>query len=204
VAASLEMSLRVVARWRGAELDRLLSARHSALQERVAAYLATIPGWASVPEVSFAIRGERGVIDILAWHAPTRSLVVIEIKTDIVDVQETLGTLDRKRRLAYQIANERGWSAAHGSVWLVVADTTRNRRRASDHRTLFQAALPAGAWEIRRWLRNPAGQVAALSFLPDALPESTRRTLPGRRRVRKAAPTYPHAHPRVGSPASDP
>ena len=37
------------------------------------------------PEVSFAIRGERGVIDILAWHAKPGHSLVIELKTDIVD-----------------------------------------------------------------------------------------------------------------------
>lgn len=36
-----------------------------------------------MPEVSFSIYGQRGVIDILAWHAATRSLLVIELKTEM-------------------------------------------------------------------------------------------------------------------------
>jgi hypothetical protein len=65
--------------------------------------------WRIAPEVSFAVFADRGVIDILAWHAANRSLLVIELKTDIVDVQETIGTLDRKHRIAATVARERGW-----------------------------------------------------------------------------------------------
>src|SRR5438128_7295664 len=61
-----------IVRWQGGELDRLLNARHSALHESVARSLRTLKGWEFAPEVSFNIRGERGVIDILAWHAATR------------------------------------------------------------------------------------------------------------------------------------
>jgi transcriptional regulator with XRE-family HTH domain len=56
------------------ELDRLLNAGHAALHEAVARHLESVPGWEHRPEVSFSIYGERGVIDILAFHAPTGSL----------------------------------------------------------------------------------------------------------------------------------
>ncbi|MEA2632936.1 MAG: hypothetical protein QOE66_3155, partial [Chloroflexota bacterium] len=68
-----------------------------------------LPGWILAPEVSFAIYGERRVIDILAWHPGRRALLLIELKTELVDMNELLGTLDRKRRLARRIAQERGW-----------------------------------------------------------------------------------------------
>ena len=51
------------------------------------------------------------------WHEPTRSLLVIELKTELVDLQETVGTLDRKVRLATQIAHEQGWDAAKLDVF---------------------------------------------------------------------------------------
>ena len=121
IAAALEIQLDLRPRWRGGDLDRLLDAKHAALGERVAAYMARVPGWVIVPEVSFAFYADRGRVDILAWHPVSRSLLVIELKTEIVDVQETLGTLDMKRRLAKKIAAERGWYPASVSVWLVVA-----------------------------------------------------------------------------------
>ena len=49
--------------------------------------------------MSFSIFGERGVIDVAAWNAEHRALLVIELKTDIVDVNELVGTFDRKVRL---------------------------------------------------------------------------------------------------------
>lgn len=66
MAQVLDVRLDLVARWRGGELHRLLHARHSALHESVAVYLASLAEWQFLPEVSFAIYGERGVIDILA------------------------------------------------------------------------------------------------------------------------------------------
>jgi hypothetical protein len=104
IAAVLDVRVDVVARWRGGELDRLLGARHSALADAVAAHLSGSPGWVLAPEVSFSIYGERGIIDILAFHRPTGSLLVIELKTAIVDVKELVGSVDRKRRLATRIA----------------------------------------------------------------------------------------------------
>ena len=95
---ALDIRIDVVARWRGGELDRLLNAGHSAMHESFGTFLGSLPGWAFAPEVSFSIWGERGVIDILAWHAPTRSLLVIELKRAIVDVNELVGSVDRKRR----------------------------------------------------------------------------------------------------------
>jgi transcriptional regulator with XRE-family HTH domain len=193
VAAVLEIRMRFIASWRGSDLDRLLSGRHSALQERLIRDLSLMPGWTLLPEVSFSIRGERGVIDILAWNAATRTLVIIEVKTEIVDVLEMLGTLDRKRRLAIDIARDRGWYPASVSTWLVVAESSRNRRHASAHHAMLKSVLPTNAWEMRRWLRNPIGQVAAMSFLADGLPVNVRQGLSGRKRVRAPAQALTHA-----------
>jgi hypothetical protein len=45
-------------------------------------------------------------------------LLVVEVKTAIVDVAELLGTLDGKRRLAVRVARERGWQPTATSSWL--------------------------------------------------------------------------------------
>ena len=120
VTSALEIRIDLVPRWRGGELDRLVNWRHAAMHERVAELLERIGGWELAPEVSFAVYGERGVIDILAWHVATRTLLIIELKTEIVDPQEVVGTLDRKRRLAARIARERGWDPATIATWLAV------------------------------------------------------------------------------------
>jgi transcriptional regulator with XRE-family HTH domain len=109
VARAMEIRVELLGRSRGAEFDRLASARHTALSEAVIEWLSASPRWTIRPEVSFATYGERGVVDVLAWHAERRALLVIELKTEIVDVGELLGTLDRKIRLARAIVERFGW-----------------------------------------------------------------------------------------------
>jgi transcriptional regulator with XRE-family HTH domain len=164
VAKALDVRVDLIARWRAGDLDRLLNARHSELHELVARWFADeLPDWVLAPEVSFSIYGERGVIDILAWHEKTSSLLVIELKTAIADVNELLGTMDRKKRLAAQVASERGWNAKTVSTWLIVAESRTNRRRLDAHMGVIRNALPDGTWATRRWLRRPRETIAAVT-----------------------------------------
>lgn len=190
VGAVLDVRLDVVARWRGGELDRLVNARHSGLHESVATFLAGLPDWQFAPEVSFSVFGERGVIDILAWHAPSRTLLVIELKTDIVDVQELVATLDRKRRLAVGIARERGWRAALVGCWVIVTKDRTIQRRITTHRHMLRAAFPHDGHAMRAWLRSPAGAVSALSLWTDCNPGGARRV----HRQRVGVPRADRAH----------
>ncbi len=174
VASVLEVRLDLQARWRGGELARLLSRRHSALGERFAGFLLARSGWAFEPEVSFSIYGERGVVDLLAWHAASGHLLVIELKTEFVDIDEMLGTLHRKRRLACAIAAERGWRPSAVSAWLIVEDTHTNRRHATEHRTLLRAAFPLDGRQLRPFLDRPAAATSGMAFWPSANPRSKR------------------------------
>jgi transcriptional regulator with XRE-family HTH domain len=193
ICDALDVRLDMTPRWRGGELDRLLGGRHSAMHEAMARRFASLAGWEAIPEVTFSVWGERGSIDVLGWHAATRTLLVTELKTEIVDVQELLGTLDRKCRLARAIAAERGWAADLVAAWLVVAESPTNRRRVAQHRDVLRAVLPAGGREMDRWLQAPAGRIAALTFLsssrqtngdPGFAPvRRVRRREPGRRRA---------------------
>jgi len=190
VAKALDVRVDLVPRWRGGDLDRLLNSRHSALHEQVARSFAERPEWLVAPEVSFAIYTERGVIDILAWHAPRQMLLVIELKTDIVDVNELLGTLDRKRRLAWQVARGRGWDVrerTNSSAWVIVAESRTNRRRVQAHGAMLRAALPLDGRSIAGWLQDPSRPVGALSFWPDARPMSVSGGRAPIRRVRSVS-----------------
>lgn len=190
VAAALDMRLDLVGRWRAGDLDRMLSSAHSALHEDVARRLGGLGGWESAPEVPFSSFGERGAIDILAWHPASRALLVIEFKTEFVDLNELLATLDRKRRLAAEIARQRGWlrEATSVSVWVIVADSSTNRRRAADHATMLRAALPLDGRAMRGWLAGPTGAVGCLSFWSASRrgtgTSPSRRIGPNRHRVR--------------------
>lgn len=105
-------------------------------------------------------------MDILVWHPVRRRLLVIELKTDLADVNELVGTIDKKRRLAIKIAADRGWDvvSADVSIWLIVADSKTNRRRVQAHRAMLRAAFPYDGRSIATWLKDPPTRIAALSF----------------------------------------
>jgi transcriptional regulator with XRE-family HTH domain len=189
VAKALDVRIELTPRWRAGDLERLLNAKHSALHELVARHLEQLPGWVMQPEVSFAVYAERGIIDILAWHPRRRALLVIELKTDIVDVNELVGTVDRKGRHAVRVAIERGWIRPRDppptvSIWVIVADGATNRRRVAAHRTMLRAAFHVDGRSIGPWLRNPNRAIRALSFWPAAGSRAGRGSGTSVRRVR--------------------
>lgn len=204
VCAALEIRVDLVPRWRGGDLDRMLSGRHALLAESVVQALKRdSPDWQVVPEVSFSIWGERGVIDLLAWHPGRRALLVIELKTELVDVGEMLGTMDRKQRLAAEVAAKRGWQAQTVSGWIIMAPGRTNERRVAEFRATLRSAYPDGARRIRAWLRDPLGAVAALSIWHEGPVEGSsanRAKLEPPRRVRRATGTVRTAALRTAAP----
>jgi hypothetical protein len=185
IAATLDIRVDVIARWRAGDLDRLLNGRHSELHEQVARmFRHDLPAWAIEPEVSFAVYGERGVIDVFAWHPGRRALLVIELKTDIVDVNDLVGTVDRKRRLARTVALGRGFDPVSVSVWVIVAAGRTNRARIAAHRAMLRAAYPTDGRRINAWLRDPSHPVSALSMWQDMRPGTAKAHLTPIRRVR--------------------
>lgn len=85
VFAALDARIDLVPRWRGGELDRLLDAKHARMIETLVRRVSQLPEWIVHPEVTFSIYGERGAIDIVAWHPGRRALLIIEAKSEIGD-----------------------------------------------------------------------------------------------------------------------
>lgn len=184
VAAALEVRAEVSVTLPHGELERLMNAGHSAMHEAVAAYLSELPGWVHAPEVSFAIYAERGVIDVLAFHPSTGSLLVIELKTELVALENLLATIDVRLRHAAAIARDRGWQARTLSAWVIFADSATNHRRVNAHRSVLRAAFPADGRAVRGWLLHPGGAIRALSFWSIRGVTTANQTLAVRRRVR--------------------
>lgn len=182
-AETLGARFDTIVRWQGADLGRLLDARHAAMHEMMAGLLGGLDGWQFEPEVSFSIYGERGIIDILAWHPGRRMLLVIELKTEIVEVSGLLGSMDQRRRLARTIAMRHQWDAAEVSTWVVVADSRTNRRAVAAHARVLGAKMPLDGRGIGHWLRDPSSRVDALSFLPYRHGVTVRRPVAPVRRV---------------------
>jgi transcriptional regulator with XRE-family HTH domain len=200
VAVAVGGSTELLLRWNGEGLDRLLDHEHARLVEAVVRRLRAL-GWEVAVEVSFARFGERGSVDVLAFHPGRRALAVFEVKSVTPDMQAMLGGLDRKARLGPTIARERGWDSVLVARILVLADTRTNRRRLDAHEATVRAALPAGTREVLRWLADPAPPgLAGVWFLTDD-PQAN-RTLRQRHRVRVEA-KGPHSAAR-GDPDDRP
>jgi len=202
--AVLEVTLDLVPRWRGPAMDQLLDERHAAMQ---AAWKTRLErwGWLVRAEVSYSRYGERGRIDLLAWHASTRTLLVIEIKTQIVDLQALLGGLDVKRRLAPHVAQELGLGRPAAVIpLLILAEDSSNRRRLARYASLFAGFSIRGKRAIS-WLHRPVGArlvpdgLLVISKLSPAIPSHVRRV--GGTRVRPAR-TPASVGARPGAPRS--
>lgn len=184
ICHALGADLDVRVRWRGEGLDRLLDESHADLVERMVGRLRGLD-WEVALEVTFNDFGDRGSIDVLAWHRATRSLLVVEVKPVIGDAQATLMPLDRKARLGPKIGRARGWDPASVSRLLAVWDGTMNRRRVGRLGDSFGAAFPTRGWALQAWLRNPSGPISGLELLPDSARGGVRRRATGRLRVNK-------------------
>ncbi|MEX1173338.1 MAG: XRE family transcriptional regulator, partial [Chloroflexota bacterium] len=165
--AAYDAEVVVSIRWRGADVDRLGDRAHARLTE-VMARLLTDAGWVVWPEVSFSMRGERGSIDLLAWHPETRTLLVVEVKTEIGAVESTLRVHDVKCRLAATIARDRfGCEAAAVARLLVLPEHRTPRDHVARHGALFGRVYPLRTIAVRHWLKRPSGPMAGLMFLRD-------------------------------------
>jgi transcriptional regulator with XRE-family HTH domain len=185
VCAPLELRIDLLARGRRGDVDRLLDANHAAMAVAAVAWLGTFGGWEVRPEVSYAVFGERGVVDLVGWNAGARAVLLVELKTELTDLGSMLGTLDRRHRLAGRIVEGLGWRQELVGTLLLVASSDANRSRVRAHAGLFDAALPARIGRVRGWLRAPAGELRGLAFLANSRPGHANHSFAPRQRVRR-------------------
>ncbi len=186
IVRALDAELVVAIRWRGGELDRLLDEGHAALVGRVTELLERV-GWEGRPEVTFSIWGERGSIDLFAWHEATRAALVIEVKTELTSVEETLRRHDAKVRLAAGVARDQlGWQPRTVARLLVLPNNATSRRRVQRHDAVLRRAYIARGGNVRGWLRDPSGGMSGLMFVSVTHGTRGRRSPIARRRVRRS------------------
>jgi transcriptional regulator with XRE-family HTH domain len=165
IGRALEIDLPLAPRWRGPELERLLDADHAALVELVVRTLRNLD-WEVIPEWTFNHYGERGSVDVLAWHAATRTLLIIEVKSRMVDVQDLLGSHGRKMRIApLVVPGEFGWSPLAIGRVLVLPEGSTARDAVLRHAATFAATYPERNRRVRTWLERPDGPLSGVLFL---------------------------------------
>jgi hypothetical protein len=185
IVGTLEGRAAFDIRWRGAALDRLLDERHAALGSKVVEALVA-SGWEPQVEVSYSSYGERGAIDVLGWHAETRSLLVVELKTDVASVEELLRKHDEKVRLGPRIALERwNWRTVVVARVLVLPEDGTSRRRWATAQKLLSTAMPSSTVDVKRWIREPRGPLAGVWFLPLSGRSSASKSFGSGERVRR-------------------
>ena len=184
VVQALDARLAVDVLKAGAELDRLMDAGHAALAEWLAASLIR-RGWLVRAEVSFNHFGDRGRYDLLAYHPGSAHLLVAEVKTAVGDLQDLLGKLDVKVRLARDPARSLGWRPSAITPLLLLAESDTNRRRLRDHPTLF-AAFDLRGRQASAWLNAPSTPAPRGLLMFRKLSNATHRGLIRVQRVRKS------------------
>jgi transcriptional regulator with XRE-family HTH domain len=162
-ALGARISLRLY--WQGEDLDRLLDAAHAGLVDEVVRILMAA-GWDVIPEATFNHFGERGSIDVLAFHPKYGALLIVEVKSVVPDMQAMLAGLDRKVRVAPDLARDHGWTVRTVSRLLVLPDDRTARRRLGQHAATVDRVLSARTRAIRRWLRRPTIATGGVLFLP--------------------------------------
>jgi transcriptional regulator with XRE-family HTH domain len=166
MASVLDVSVAITPRWGSGDLDRLLDAKHAELVEAVTATLRPLH-WTVLVEFTFSHYGERGSVDVVAWQPAGAALLLVEVKSRLVDLQDLLATTDRKRRLVPGLlAAERGWRAASVGSVVVLPEGSRSRNAVARHGATIGARFPGRTTEVRRWLADPREQLAAVWFLP--------------------------------------
>ncbi|HJP88801.1 MAG TPA: helix-turn-helix transcriptional regulator [Candidatus Limnocylindrales bacterium] len=186
VAKVLDVRVELLPRSRAADLERVANAAHASLGEAVTRWLSRFPGWTVRPEVGFSHYGDRGVIDLVCWHAARRALLIIELKTELVDINDLLATLDRHARNAIRAVAPMQWHPLAISRLLVIGDSDHNRGRVDAHASLFSASLPGRVKAARAWLRDPVGEVNGLIFFANGHPGTLNGKVATVRRVRRS------------------
>jgi len=195
VAVALGASISVRILWHSEALDRLLDAAHAGLVDEVIRILRN-HGWEVVAEATFSHYGERGSVDVLAFHPVRRALLIVEVKSVVPDMQALLGGLDRKARVGPTLAAQREWRPLTVSRLLVLPDDRTARRRLEQHAATVRVALPAGTRDVRRWLADPIGAFAGVLFLPSSQRTTARHRVGASREPAPAHATSPEPRSR--------
>ncbi len=169
IAASLGATLVIDLRYQGGLADRLVDRTHAALVDLIVGVLRHA-GWVVEVEFSFNVFGDRGSVDVLGWHAASRTLLIVEVKSAFTDLQAMLLSLGRKLRVVPDLVRrQNGWDPIAVSRIVIASGTAANRAVVDRHPSIFAVSLPATAREIRNWIRAPVGPIAGVWLVSDDL-----------------------------------
>jgi transcriptional regulator with XRE-family HTH domain len=112
-------------------------------------------GWIVRQEVEVRLGSARGFIDILAFHPPSGTLLIGEIKTEIHDVGDLQRSIAWHEAAAPEVARSLGWQAARFVSCVFVLATESNDERIRANRGLFDQSFPIRRRAFAAWLDDP-------------------------------------------------
>ena len=165
IAAALDVTVYLDARWDDGDVDRLIDRAHARIVEHVVTTLRA-SGWEVLVEYGFNHYGDRGSVDVLAWHEASRTLLIVEVKSRLTDLQATFTSFARKLRIVPRLVlGERGWDARHVGRLVVMPGTTANRTIVANHAATFATLFPERMPAIGAWLRAPDRSLGGVWFV---------------------------------------
>jgi transcriptional regulator with XRE-family HTH domain len=165
VASALDVTLFIDARWDDGDAYRLIDRAHAQIVELVVATL-TANGWETVVEYGFNHYGDRGSVDVLAWHAESRTLLIVEVKSRLTDLQATFTSFARKLRIVPGLVlRDHGWDSRFLGRLIVIEGTTANRTVVAKHAATFTTLFPDRMPAIGTWLRRPDRSLGGVWFV---------------------------------------
>ena len=117
-------------------------------------------GWLVAREVEVMLGRSHGWIDLLAFHPTSRLLVIVEIKTRIVDIGAVERQIAWYEREALDVARRLGWRPRRTSAWLLLLASDEVEAALSIHRELLRRSFPDRAPVMRRIAANQSATAA--------------------------------------------
>jgi transcriptional regulator with XRE-family HTH domain len=133
-----------------------------------------------------------GWIDLLAFESASRTLVVVEIKTQIEDVGHLERTIGWYERQSWVACRRLRWRPTRVVSWLVILDTDAVETRLAANKEAVRLAFPERAAAVHRWLKDPTASPAPARALTLVDPRNRRRSWLLRSRLdgRRSPATY--------------
>ena len=105
-------------------------------------------------------------MDVLAWHEESRTLLIVEVKSRLTDLQAMFTSLARKLRVVPALVlRDHGWRPRHVGRLIVMPGTTANRSVVANHAATFATMFPERMPAIRSWMRAPDRSLGGLWFI---------------------------------------
>lgn len=183
---------------------------HDAVHARCSAYVDRRLrglGWATAREVEIVHGKSHGWIDVLAFHRPTGTMLIIEIKTRLEDI----GGLERQlawyERASWTAGRVLGWEPKRIVSWCLALASDEVEHSVRAHRDLLALVFPLRAPELADVLVDPQSRRTGSRGFALIDPASRRRdwlvrTMVDGRRSRAPYTSYSDAMARMGLPRS--